>query len=229
MDVETEEAFLLILEEVKDAINSKDHTKNGKERRKAAWDKCQRQLLLRVGKDFTVSKLQKKWNNLQCRLKDRMKDGKRTGGGAAKALSKNDRLTWRIIGESNPKITMIPGAMVNAEDIENVRPTFQSEATMKSFSDSNDLSDDELAAGTNVAAGSSFTTVSANVTKKRKKKADENLDALHREVLELQKEKLLLNIKTLRKQVATVSDASTQTDFLNNAQPYSFLNDLIAN
>ena len=71
-------------------------------------------------KRFHSVQITKKWNNLQCRLKHRMKDGKRTGGGAAKALSKNDRLTLRIIGESNPKITMIPGAMVNAEDIENV-------------------------------------------------------------------------------------------------------------
>lgn len=214
MDVDTEEVFLLILEEVKSAILSKDHTKEGKERRNVAWEKCQKQLFVRAGKDFSVSQLQKKWNNVQCRLKDRLKDAKRTGGGAPKTLSNNDRLTWRIVGETNPKLTMIPGAMVNAEDIENV--SFPS----KSSSDSNVLSEDELA----TEANSTVSRVPARKSETRKKKADENIDVLHREVLQLQKEKLLLRIKILRKQVADTSDASTQTDFC--VEPYSFLKEL---
>lgn len=109
---------------------------------------------------------------------------------------------------------MIPGAMVNAEDIENV--SFPS----KSSSDSNVLSEDELA----TEANSTVSRVPARKSETRKKKADENIDVLHREVLQLQKEKLLLRIKILRKQVADTSDASTQTDFC--VEPYSFLKEL---
>ena len=75
---------------------------------------------------------------------------------------------------------------------------------------------------TNLAGQS--TTVKEPI--KQKRKADMDIDVLHREVLRLQKEKLMLKIKILRKQVATVSDASTQTDV--GVDPYSFLKDLIA-
>ena len=43
----------------------------------------------------------------------RLKDGKKTGGGSAVKLYDNDKLTWKILGCTNPKVTMVPGAIAN--------------------------------------------------------------------------------------------------------------------
>ena len=123
MDAITETAFLEILEKKKEVITSKDNTLSGRTKRAEAWVWVGERVAVNTGKSFTVEQLQKKWNNLQNRLKDRLKDSKNTGGGPPKKLSANDLLAWRIMGKTNPKLAMVPGAMENAADLENVEPT----------------------------------------------------------------------------------------------------------
>ena len=120
MDPSTETTFLEILEMKKSVINSKDNTKNGRNRRAEAWSWLQQELVVRTGKSLAIEQLQKKWNNVQQRLKERLKDVKKTGGGPSKELSENDRLVWRVLGEQNPKITKVVGAMENGVYLENL-------------------------------------------------------------------------------------------------------------
>lgn len=189
MDSTTETAFLIILEDKHDVITSKGNSKECRQSRCDAWDWVSRQLLIKTGKDFTVSQLQKKWNNTQQRLKDKTKDAKKTGGGPGAVLSENDRLTWKILGDTNPKVAMVPNAMANTSGC--------SQAVM--FQKENDEPE------------------TSTPTPKRFKRdtthsISEGLNSLHREVLQLQKEKLILRIEALRRDRVQQEDKGTQTD-----------------
>lgn len=192
MDTVTETAFLMIMEEKNIILTSKSNTKECRERRNEAWDWVCRQLLIKTGKEFTSSQLQKKWNNSQQRLKDKTKDGKKTGGGPATILSENDKLTWKILGENNPKVTMVPGAMANT-----------SSCSLVSV-----MSEKENEESGPIAP-----------TPKRLKRDDttsgDGLNALHREVLLLQKQKLILRIASLRRDLVQQENKGTQTDDLS--------------
>ncbi len=104
MDSVVESAFLTLIEERSSTILSKSNLKEHREKRTEAWIWIAQQLLVVTGKEFTAVQLQKKWNNIQQRLKDRFRDGKKTGGGPPTNLSDNDQQTWRIMGERNPKV-----------------------------------------------------------------------------------------------------------------------------
>ena len=61
-------------------------------------------------KGFDERQLQKKWSNLQERLKTKIRQRNATGGGTSANLNSRDEITHRILGECNPTLTMIPGA-----------------------------------------------------------------------------------------------------------------------
>ena len=108
-----EAAFLALLKEKSDFTLSKSNSKEVYEKRNESWSWVAQQLLIKTGKEYNSAQLQKKWNNIQQRVKDRSHDSKTTGGGPPITLSANDRLTWKIIGEKNPKVAIVPGAMTN--------------------------------------------------------------------------------------------------------------------
>ena len=196
MDSITETAFLTIMEEKSYILTTKGKTKELREKRSEAWEWVSRQLLVKTGKDFTSIQLQKKWNNNQQRLKDKTTDGKKTGGGPAVRLSDNDKLTWKILGDTNPKVTMVPGAMANTS----------------SCSLASTISEDE-----------NEPEMKSPVMKKIKRDVvapctSAELNLLHREVLLLQKEKLLLRIKCLQREVIEQKSIGTQTEV------FSFVN-----
>ncbi len=57
--------------------------------------------------------MQKKWNNIQTRVKGKMAQRNKTGGGPAIMLNTNDDLALKIIGEENPKMAKVPGAITS--------------------------------------------------------------------------------------------------------------------
>lgn len=182
MDSTTETAFLILMDEKKDILTSKANTKECRQRRIEVWDWVAQQLLINTGKEFSVAQLQKKWNNSQQRLKEKSKYGRKTGGGPAAVFSENDKLTLKILGENNPKVAMVPGALANTTNIES--------------SVTSDLENEEPSA----------------FTPKRRKRDDTSLDDLHREVLLLQKQKLLLRISALQREQVQRVDKGTQTE-----------------
>ena len=63
-----------------------------------AWKWIKEELLIVYGKEFTVLQLVKRWSNIQSRVKDKIRDGKGTGGGTPKTLSEADNLCVKISG-----------------------------------------------------------------------------------------------------------------------------------
>ena len=61
-----------------------------------------------------MEKLQKKWNNVQSRVMEKLRSCNETGGGGCSKWSDNDNLVIRILGANNPKVIQIPGAMSGA-------------------------------------------------------------------------------------------------------------------
>lgn len=188
MDSTTESAFLMLMDEQKEIMTSKANTKESRQSRNAAWDCVAQQLLVNTGKDYSVVQLQKKWNNAQQRLKEKARDGKKTGGGPAAVFTENDRLTLRILGENNPKVAMVPGAMANTSSLASVSlaPEKEDEATVRRGDCAS--------------------------TPKRCKRDDLSIEDLHREVLLLQKQKLLLRISALQRDQVVCVDKGTQTE-----------------
>ena len=147
-------------------------------------------MLNKNGHDFEIHQLQKKWQNIQQRIKDKQKTGKQTGGGPPVGLSTNDELAVKIIGECNPKLVMIPAALENGRKLQN---------------------DDEEEESKIPVSTKKLKQKSA---KKRELPSDgQQIDELHREVLLLQKEKLILQIERLKElKGRNRSDKSTQAD-----------------
>ena len=90
MDMLTEREFLEILEEEKEMILSKANNKIAKNARALAWTNIKLKLEGKTGKLFEEKKLQKKWNNIQSRIKDKCRSMKKTGGGPGIKGSYND-------------------------------------------------------------------------------------------------------------------------------------------
>ena len=104
-----------MIEEKKDIIQSKQNTKEVRKQKEEAWKWIKEELLIVYGKEFTVLQLVKRWSNIQNRVKDKIRDGKGTGGGPPKTLSEADNLCVKILGNENPKIAKIPGAIENTQ------------------------------------------------------------------------------------------------------------------
>ena len=117
MDSQLEFEYLEIIEKHKQAILTKSCTPEAKRRRIQCWEEIKEELYIKSGKKFEESVLKTKWNNAQQRLKDKMKKyPKVTGGGPPSSLSKNYLLVHKILGENNPKLSMIPNPKENADD-----------------------------------------------------------------------------------------------------------------
>ena len=64
---------------------------------------------------LTADKLIKRWKNLQSALKEKLNWTKDTGGGEPKPLNIIDHTVQRILGEKNPIINRIPGALFSKD------------------------------------------------------------------------------------------------------------------
>ena len=64
---------------------------------------------------FEEKKLQKKWNNIQQRVKERNRLAKKTGGVPPVKGSANDEIAERIMAKNKPKLLCVPGAMENGQ------------------------------------------------------------------------------------------------------------------
>ena len=116
--------------------------------------------------------------------------GSGTGGGCAKKLSEADDLCLRIMGENNPKMCNVPGSIHNTS-LQLPVPLVPNASSSSSSSRAPQ------------AVNSSATTTTT--TSKR-----DRIDALHEEVLTLQKEKLKLKIKKLRQETVYTADKGVQ-------------------
>ena len=119
MDSATEKHLLLLIEQDKDIILNLSNTKESREKRKLIWEKIRQNLLVETGKQFEIEQLQKKWNNCNERLKKVLIHRKGTGGGPQQKLTENDEFLISILGEQNPKLFKVTGAMENATPISN--------------------------------------------------------------------------------------------------------------
>ena len=117
MDTPVEKEFLELLEDEKEIILSKQNNKHAKDAMALAWKNVKLKLEDRTGKAFGVKRLQKKWNNTQTRLKEKNWVMKKTGESPAIKESPNDDIAERILGENNPKLVCVPGAMENGKII----------------------------------------------------------------------------------------------------------------
>ena len=109
--------FFNILEEERKIITSKQNSKQAKEARTLAWNNIKVKVENNTGKVFEVKKLQKKWNNIQQRVKERNRLVKKTGGSPPVKGSANDEIAERIMGETNPKLVCVPGTMENGQNV----------------------------------------------------------------------------------------------------------------
>ena len=110
MDQHAETTFLLEIEKRKSTISSKNNSRRARDQKNAAWTEIKNALLLKCGKDFDKEQLNKKWSNLQERVKSKLRQRNLTGGGISADLNTRDDITMRIIGETNPILNMVPGA-----------------------------------------------------------------------------------------------------------------------
>ena len=110
MEVETEIVMLKEIELHKKTILSKDNSKHSRDAKIEAWEKVKDNVCRQCGKDFTVTQLKKKWDNARDRLKQKLRAIQLTGGGTSPDLGPRDNLTYRIVGETNPVFSKVPGA-----------------------------------------------------------------------------------------------------------------------
>lgn len=101
--------FLLQLEKLKSTVLSKDNSQRMKKKKDQAWKDIQ-QHLADSGTTIELPQLRKKWNNCQTRLKLKIRQRTQTEGRKSANLEDVDKITLRIVGETNPIYTMVPGA-----------------------------------------------------------------------------------------------------------------------
>jgi hypothetical protein len=213
MDSATEGLFLSLVESRKNVILSKDNTSAFKEMKRISWECVRKELLTQTGKDFSTLQLQKKWQNIQSRIKEKMNYSRGTGGGPIERMSENDNAAYQIIGVDNPKLAMVPGALENANSI--------TKQPLHLYTPSKSI------------ASTSYASLSASdeqmpTPAKRYRSATEDkesIEALHRSVLVLQREKLKLKIQLMKKKVCEHRDAEVQTDDPSILLPsFTFMN-----
>lgn len=110
MDQQAETTLLLEIEKRKSLIYTKNNSRKARDQKFEAWNEIKSALHIKCGKDFDKEQLQKKWSNLQERVKNKLRQRNMTGGGTSADLNTRDEITIRIIGETNPVLNMIPGA-----------------------------------------------------------------------------------------------------------------------
>ena len=121
MDSGTETVLLLEIEKNKSTILSKDNSKDSRDKKITSWNRISQTIKVKCGKEFLPHQLQKKWSNARHRLKNKIKQINLTGGGQSEELHDRDRITLRIVGETNPSYTMIPGCYPPRTPSEDIR------------------------------------------------------------------------------------------------------------
>lgn len=121
-----------------------------------------------------------------------------TGGGPPPKFSRNDELAVRIIGEDNPKLCMVPGAK------ENTRPIAM-EVTVQNIEQN-----DKQQATCSTGHQKMEFKQTMNESKNQKQQL---MDDLQYEVLQLEKQKLILQIQHYSKKQVKTLDKFSQVDF----------------
>lgn len=217
MDAFTETFFLSLIDEQKEILLSKQNTTSMKARKNVCWEEVRRELTTRTGKDFSAQQLQKRWSNIQARVKEKKSYQKGTGGGPVEKFTENDMQAFNIIGAGNPKLAMVPGAMSNTDSLRPMMdsPSSSSSLTQEPVQKKQRFSSMSSSTGTSRESSKfqvpSLTSQSSTCSDS-KEKTRESFDDLHKSVLLLQREKLKLKLELLRRQVSEKRDAATQTD-----------------
>lgn len=102
MDVSCETIFLKELQKNKATILTKENTRSARDKKRDAWVSIQEVLVSTSGKEYSVQQLCKKWNNLQQRVKEKIRNY--GPDKAAKTLHERDLLCLHIIGPENLNI-----------------------------------------------------------------------------------------------------------------------------
>lgn len=99
MDIACETMFLKELQKNKAIILTKENTRSARDKKRIAWMAIQQVLVATSGKEYSVQQLCKKWNNLQQRVKEKIRNNGTDK--MTKTLHERDLLCLQIIGPEN--------------------------------------------------------------------------------------------------------------------------------
>lgn len=99
MDIACETVFLTELQKNKAIILTKENTRSARDKKRVAWMGIQQVLVATSGKEYSVQQLCKKWNNLQQRVKEKIRNNGTDK--MTKTLHERDLLCLQIIGPEN--------------------------------------------------------------------------------------------------------------------------------
>ena len=99
MDISCETMFLKELQKNKAIILTKENTRSARDKKRIAWMAIQQVLVATSGKEYSVQQLCKKWNNLQQRVKEKIRNNGTDK--VTKTLHERDLLCLQIIGPEN--------------------------------------------------------------------------------------------------------------------------------
>ena len=111
MDSTEERHLLEAISKHSTAILSKQRDDQSKEKKKSAWEDILTHMITKCAYQATIEQLKKKCANIQDRVKEKIDNSSKTGGGPYQRLSENDRIALDIIGKDNPKLKKVPGAV----------------------------------------------------------------------------------------------------------------------
>ena len=95
----------------KEVHASRSQLKPDVAKKASTWDLITEEFKKTTSLGIPTGKLKTKWKNLISGLKDKNNHSKGTGGGAAKKLNALDLAVQRILGEKNPTLSRMPGAI----------------------------------------------------------------------------------------------------------------------
>ena len=107
MDIACETVFLKELQKNKAIILTKENTRSARDKKRVAWMNIQQVLLQTSGREYSVQQLCKKWNNLQQRVKEKIRNS--GNDKMTKTLHERDLLCLQIIGPEN--LNLPPGPL----------------------------------------------------------------------------------------------------------------------
>lgn len=122
MDCDSEHNFLTLLELHRDAV-IRGNTSIIRDKRKRAWNAITTEFATTDIENRSTEVLQKKWNNIQTRVKEKIRKRQMTGGGHEVKFNENDFLAMKIIGIDNPILSRIPGAKTDEGESTSFIPT----------------------------------------------------------------------------------------------------------
>lgn len=202
MDIETERTLLDKIKLNAEILMSKKNDKDIRRKKDKCWEDIRVSMLISTGKEFTADQLCKKWSNIQNRLKEKIAKRNQTGGGSVVKFCDNDNIAMDIIGELNPKISKVPGAVCTFSiSSHNVHENNQHNNSSCMFENVSDDDEDTHTRASNkiqsVKCCDTFNNSSCSGSKngtscssvKRKKDDLKSLKPFEEEILLLEKEK----------------------------------------